>query len=81
MIYCWRDDCNCLANYKNASRNTDQRSAPKAKEVHPKILPSFKREDATLADNKENIPPNDEKEDPRSDCPKEEGYDVGTSVR
>jgi hypothetical protein len=62
MIHCYLTDCFCSANYKNAARQTEPVS-PKAKELHPKKLPAFKRENATLSDDKENYPPNQTKDD------------------
>lgn len=59
-LFCYLTDCHCTANYKNASSRTDS-LPPQAKELHPKKLPSFQREDATLSENKENQPPKDDK--------------------
>lgn len=77
MIYCYLTDCNCKANYKNASRNSNFAVPAQKKELYPTKLPSFKREDATLSEDKENIPPaNDEAKDSQRDLNQKEGYDA-----
>lgn len=74
MIYCYLTDCYCSANYKHAQGNTNVAVPPKKAEVHPTKIPQFKREDACLSDNKENIPPTNDKEaDPQHDLGKKEG--------
>lgn len=56
-------------------RNAVPHSPPRRKELHPKAVfqtaLSLHREEANLSENKENIPPDDEKEDPKHNEPKE----------
>lgn len=60
-IFCYLEDCWCSANYKNASFTLP----PKEKEVHPKVVPALKRENANLSEDKENLPPNVAETDPK----------------
>lgn len=63
-LFCYLTDCHCTANYKNASPRTDTLPA-QAKELHPKKLPSFKRENATLSESPTRLPKDVNKNDPQ----------------
>lgn len=60
------------ANKKNASRNKDVTVPPKAKELHPKVIPALRRQEASLS---QSFRQNEQETDPQHNLNEKEGHD------